>query len=198
MIRPTSETIIGHAYAKWIKSLYRDLPLLINQWKQRLVLANSAPNSFVRTLEFFWQRRAHGTCPFNPRKRRITRQMLDIYTDFAVARAAIAYHPRLLIRVGTVCQGPTIVDLIEAMIGHGKALQAGTSHAGVRTLQKAFEIGYSDKTGQLQDCWTTSWGVSMMLLLAQSSWGMATTKGCVLPPRLSVDLSRDRTDLQNR
>ena len=90
MIRPTSETIIGHAYAKWIQS-YRDLPVLINQWNS-VVRWELRTKFFLRTLEFFWQEGHTAHATFDEAEAE-TRQMLDIYTDFAVNDAAIPVIP---------------------------------------------------------------------------------------------------------
>jgi prolyl-tRNA synthetase len=124
VVRPTSETIIGHAYARWIKS-YRDLPVLINQWNS-VVRWELRTKLFLRTLEFFWQEghTAHAT---SEEAMAETRQMLDIYTDFAVNEAAIPVIPGRKSESERFA-GADQTYSIEAMMGDGKALQAGTSH----------------------------------------------------------------------
>jgi prolyl-tRNA synthetase len=180
VIRPTSETIIGHAYAKWIKS-YRDLPVLINQWNS-VVRWELRTKMFLRTLEFFWQEghTAHAT---HEEAEAETRQMLDIYTDFAVTEAAIPVIPGRKSESERFA-GADQTYSIEAMMGDGKALQAGTSHNLGQNFAKAFEIRYLDKTGELQYCWTTSWGLSTRFIGA-IIMVHGDDKGLVLPPRLA-------------
>jgi len=180
VIRPTSETIIGHAYARWIKS-YRDLPVLINQWNS-VVRWELRTKMFLRTLEFFWQEghTAHATYEEAEAE---TRQMLDIYTDFAVTEAAIPVIPGRKSESERFA-GADQTYSIEAMMGDGKALQAGTSHNLGQNFAKAFEIRYLDKTGELQYCWTTSWGLSTRFIGA-IIMVHGDDKGLALPPRLA-------------
>jgi prolyl-tRNA synthetase len=180
VVRPTSETIIGHAYAKWIKS-YRDLPVLINQWNS-VVRWELRTKLFLRTLEFFWQEghTAHATYEEAEIE---TRQMLDIYTDFAVNEAAIPVIPGRKSESERFA-GANETYSIEAMMGDGKALQAGTSHNLGQNFAKAFDIRYLDKTGELQYCWTTSWGLSTRFIGA-IIMVHGDDKGLVLPPRLA-------------
>jgi prolyl-tRNA synthetase len=180
VIRPTSETIVGHAYAKWIQS-YRDLPILINQWNS-VVRWELRTKLFLRTLEFFWQEghTAHATheeADFE------TRQMLDIYTDFAVREAAVPVIPGRKSDAERFA-GADQTFSIEAMMGDGKALQAGTSHNLGQNFAKAFEIRYLDKTGVLQHCWTTSWGLSTRFIGA-IIMVHGDDQGLILPPRLA-------------
>jgi prolyl-tRNA synthetase len=180
VVRPTSETIIGHAYAKWIKS-YRDLPILINQWNS-VVRWELRTKLFLRTLEFFWQEghTAHAT---HEEAEAETRQMLDIYTDFAVTEAAIPVIPGRKSESERFA-GADQTYSIEAMMGDCKALQAGTSHNLGQNFAKAFEIRYLDKAGELQYCWTTSWGLSTRFIGA-IIMVHGDDKGLVLPPRLA-------------
>jgi prolyl-tRNA synthetase len=180
VVRPTSETIVGHAYAKWIKS-YRDLPLLINQWNS-VVRWELRTKLFLRTLEFFWQEghTAHATYDEAEAE---TRQMLDIYTDFAVTEAAIPVIPGRKSESERFA-GADQTYSIEAMMGDGKALQAGTSHNLGQNFAKAFEIRYLDQTGELQYCWTTSWGLSTRFIGA-IIMVHGDDQGLVLPPRLA-------------
>ncbi len=180
VIRPTSETIIGHAYAKWIQS-YRDLPVLINQWNS-VVRWELRTKLFLRTLEFFWQEghTAHATLEEAEAE---TRQMLDIYTDFAVNEAAIPVIPGRKSQSERFA-GADATYSIEAMMGDGKALQAGTSHNLGQNFAKAFEIRYLDQAGALQHCWTTSWGLSTRFIGA-IIMVHGDDQGLILPPRLA-------------
>ena len=145
VIRPTSETIVGHAYAKWIQS-YRDLPVLINQWNS-VVRWELRTRLFLRTLEFFWQEghTAHATAEEGEAE---TRQMVDVYTDFAMREAAIPVIPGRKSDAEKFA-GADITYSLEAMMADGKALQFCTSHNLGQNFAKAFEIRYLDKTGVL-------------------------------------------------
>jgi prolyl-tRNA synthetase len=180
VIRPTSETIIGHAYAKWIQS-YRDLPVLMNQWNS-VVRWELRTKLFLRTLEFFWQEghTAHATLEEAEFE---TRQMLDIYADFAIKEAAVPVIPGRK-SDSEKFAGADITYSIEAMMGDGKALQAGTSHNLGQNFAKAFEIRYLDKGGVLQHCWTTSWGLSTRFIGA-IIMVHGDDQGLILPPRIA-------------
>ncbi len=180
VIRPTSETIIGHAWAKWIQS-YRDLPVLMNQWNS-VVRWELRTKLFLRTLEFFWQEghTAHATAEEAEGE---TRQMLDIYTDFAVNDAAIPVIPGRK-SVSERFAGADQTYSIEAMMGDGKALQSGTSHNLGQNFAKAFEIRYLDRNGRLQYCWTTSWGLSTRFIGAVIMVH-GDDQGLILPPKLA-------------
>ena len=180
VIRPTSETIIGHAYAKWIQS-YRDLPVLINQWNS-VVRWELRTKLFLRTLEFFWQEghTAHATAEEAEAE---TRQMVDVYTDFASTEAAIPVIPGRK-SDSEKFAGAEITYSLEAMMWDGKALQFCTSHNLGQNFAKAFEIRYLDKNGQLQHCWTTSWGLSTRVVGA-IIMVHGDDQGLILPPRLA-------------
>src|ERR1700691_4210558 len=180
VIRPTSETIIGHAYSKWIQS-YRDLPILINQWNS-VVRWELRTKLFLRTLEFFWQEghTAHATAEEAEAE---TRQMLDIYTDFAAREAAVPVIPGRKSAAERFA-GADQTYSIEAMMGDGKALQAGTSHNLGQNFSKAFAIRYLDREGVLQFCWTTSWGLSTRFIGA-IIMVHGDDQGLILPPRLA-------------
>ncbi len=180
VIRPTSETIIGHAYAKWIQS-YRDLPVLINQWNS-VVRWELRTKLFLRTLEFFWQEGHTAHATFEEAERE-TLQMLDIYADFAVNDAAIPVIPGRK-SLSERFAGADQTYSIEAMMGDGKALQAGTSHNLGQNFAKAFEIRYLDQGGALQYCWTTSWGLSSRFIGA-IVMVHGDDQGLVLPPKLA-------------
>ncbi|HTY64918.1 MAG TPA: proline--tRNA ligase [Acidobacteriota bacterium] len=180
VVRPTSETIIGHSFAKWIQS-YRDLPVLINQWNS-VVRWEMRTKLFLRTTEFFWQEghTAHATLEEAEAE---TRQMLDIYTKFAVEDAAIPVIPGLKSESERFA-GADQTYSIEAMMGDGKALQSGTSHNLGQNFAKAFEIRYLDKNGVQQHCWTTSWGLSTRFIGA-IIMVHGDDQGLILPPRLA-------------
>jgi prolyl-tRNA synthetase len=180
VIRPTSETIIGHAYAKWIQS-YRDLPILINQWNS-VVRWELRTKLFLRTLEFFWQEghTAHATAEEAETE---TRQMVDVYTDFARNEAAIPVIPGRK-SDSEKFAGADVTYSLEAMMGDGKALQFCTSHNLGQNFAKAFDIRYLDKTGVLQHCWTTSWGLSTRTVGA-IIMVHGDDQGLILPPRLA-------------
>jgi prolyl-tRNA synthetase len=180
VVRPTSETIIGHMYAKWIKS-YRDLPVLINQWAN-VVRWEMRTRLFLRTLEFYWQEghTAHETAEEAEIE---TRKMLDVYTDFAVNVAAVPVIPGLK-SDSEKFAGAVRSYTIEAMMGDTKALQSGTSHNLGQNFAKAFEIQYLDRNNELQFCWTTSWGLSTRFVGAVIMTH-GDDQGLVLPPRLA-------------
>ncbi len=180
VVRPTSETIIGHMYAKWIKS-YRDLPVLINLWNS-VVRWEMRTKLFLRTTEFYWQEghTAHATAEEAEAE---TLQMLDIYADFAEREAAVP-----VIR-GRKSQSEKFAGAvhsytIEAMMGDRRALQSGTSHNLGQNFAKAFEIRYLDRNNELQYCWTTSWGLSTRFIGA-IIMVHGDDQGLILPPRLA-------------
>src|ERR1700687_476375 len=180
VLRPTSETIIGHMWSKWIQS-YRDLPVLMNQWNS-VVRWELRTKLFLRTLEFYWQEghTAHAT---REEAEAETRQMLDIYTDFSVNDAAIPVIPGKKSDAEKFA-GADVTYSIEAMMGDGKALQSGTSHFLGQNFAQAFEVKYLDQNGQLQHCWTTSWGLSTRIIGA-IIMVHGDDQGLVLPPKLA-------------
>ncbi|GAC1663775.1 MAG: proline--tRNA ligase [Candidatus Acidiferrum sp.] len=180
VIRPTSETIIGHMWSKWIQS-YRDLPVLMNQWNN-VVRWELRTKLFLRTLEFYWQEghTAHAT---RAEAEAETRQMLDTYTDFAVNEAAIPVIPGVKSDAEKFAGAQTTFS-IEAMMGDGKALQAGTSHFLGQNFAEAFDVKYLDQGGVQQFCWTTSWGLSTRFIGA-IIMVHGDDQGLVLPPRLA-------------
>jgi len=179
-VRPTSETIIGHMYAKWIQS-YRDLPVLINQWAN-VVRWEMRTRLFLRTTEFLWQEghTAHAT---EQEAIEETLRMLDVYTDFAVNEAAIPVIPGRKSESEKFA-GAVASYTIEAMMKDGKALQAGTSHFLGQNFAKAFEIQFLDENNELQYAWTTSWGVSTRMVGAVVMTH-GDDQGLVLPPHLA-------------
>ncbi len=180
VVRPTSETIIGEMFAKWVQS-YRDLPLLINQWAN-VVRWEMRTRLFLRTTEFLWQEghTAHATAAEAVEE---TMKMLGVYADFAeqwmampVVQGEKTAGERFPGAVQTYC--------IEAMMQDRKALQAGTSHFLGQNFARASGIKFSDDKGAVEHAWTTSWGVSTRLV-----GGMIMTHGdddgMVCPPRLA-------------
>ena len=160
IVRPTSETIIGELFAKWIKS-YRDLPLLINQWAN-VVRWEMRTRLFLRTTEFLWQEghTAHATAEEALGE---TRQMLDVYADFAenfMAMPVITGEKTAAERF----PGADATYAIEAMMQDRKALQAGTSHFLGQNFAKSSGIKYLSAEGKEEFAWTTSWGVSTRLV----------------------------------
>lgn len=180
VVRPTSETIIGEAFAKWIQS-YRDLPLLINQWAN-VVRWEMRTRPFLRTAEFLWQEghTAHAT---EEDAEEETLKMLDVYADVAVNEAAIPVIKGQKSEQERFA-GALRTYTIEGMMGDKRALQSGTSHNLGQNFAKAFNIQYLDRNNQLQYCWTTSWGLSWRMI-----GGIIMThgddKGLRLPPRLA-------------
>ncbi len=180
VIRPTSETIIGTMYSKWIKS-YRDLPILINQWGN-VVRWEMRTRLFLRTLEFYWQE-GHTAHSSHEEAEEETLRILKIYTNFAIDDAAVPVIPGKK-SDSEKFAGAKHSYTIEAMMGDTKALQSGTSHDLGQNFAKAFNIQYLDQTNQLQYCWTTSWGLSTRFIGA-IIMTHGDDQGLVLPPRLA-------------
>ncbi|RJQ43430.1 MAG: proline--tRNA ligase [Anaerolineaceae bacterium] len=180
VVRPTSETIIGHMYSKWIKS-YRDLPVLINQWAN-VVRWEMRTRLFLRTLEFYWQEghTAHAT---SKEAEEETLRMLHIYEDFAINEAAVPVICGMKSETEKFA-GAVHSYTIEAMMGDTKALQSGTSHNLGQNFAQAFNIQYLDAQNQLQYCWTTSWGLSTRFIGA-IIMTHGDDQGLILPPRLA-------------
>ncbi|TDA65370.1 MAG: proline--tRNA ligase [Chloroflexi bacterium] len=180
VVRPTSETIIGYMYSKWIKS-YRDLPVLINQWGN-VVRWEMRTRLFLRTLEFYWQEghTAHATAEEAVEE---TVRMLNVYTDFAVNEAAVPVIPGRKSETEKFA-GASDSYTIEAMMGDTRALQSGTSHFLGQNFAKAFDIQFLDPNNQQQHCWTTSWGLSTRFIGA-IIMTHGDDQGLVLPPRLA-------------
>jgi prolyl-tRNA synthetase len=180
VIRPTSETIVGHFFAKWIHS-WRDLPMLLNQWAN-VVRWELRTRMFLRTTEFLWQEghTAHST---HPEALEETLRMLDVYAEVAQDVMAMPVIKGVKTRAEKFA-GALRSYSIEAMMQNGLALQAGTSHDLGQNFGKAFDVQFQSKEGQLEYVWQTSWGVSTRLI-----GGLIMThsddKGLVLPPKLA-------------
>lgn len=180
IVRPTSETIIGEMYSRWVQS-YRDLPILINQWAN-VVRWEMRTRLFLRTAEFLWQEghTAHAT---KQEAIEETEKMLKVYADFAknyMAMPVICGQKT----EGEKFPGAVHTYCIEAMMQDGKALQAGTSHFLGQNFAKASNIKFLAESGKTEFAWTTSWGVSTRLI-----GGLIMThsddNGLVLPPMLA-------------
>jgi prolyl-tRNA synthetase len=180
VVRPTSETIIGHMYAKWIKS-WRDLPILINQWGS-VMRWELRTKLFLRTAEFYWQEGHTAHADADEAKEEMFR-ILDIYYDFAVNEAALPMFK------GTKSEterfaGAQVTTSIEGMMQDKKALQSATSHYFGTNFAKAFEIQFLNKDNTLQFAETTSWGLSTRMIGA-IIMTHGDDQGLVLPPRLA-------------
>lgn len=180
VVRPTSETIIGAAYARWVQS-YRDLPILLNQWAN-VVRWEMRPRLFLRTAEFLWQEghTAHETAEEAVVE---TEKMLGVYEKFAKDFLALpvltgekSESERFPGAVRTLC--------IEAMVQDRKAVQAGTSHFLGQNFAKAANIQYLSREGKQEFAWTTSWGVSTRLI-GTLIMAHSDDDGLVLPPRIA-------------
>ena len=180
VVRPTSETIIGYMYSKWVKS-WRDLPVLINQWGS-VVRWELRTKLFLRTAEFYWQE-GHTAHASEQEAREETLRMLDVYEDFAVKECAIPVIKGIKSETEKFA-GAVMSTTIEAMMGDTKSLQSGTSHFLGQNFAKAFNIQYTDKNNELQYAWTTSWGLSTRMVGA-IIMTHGDDKGLILPPRLA-------------
>ena len=180
VVRPTSETIIGATYAKWVQS-YRDLPILINQWAN-VVRWEMRTRLFLRTTEFLWQE-GHTAHASEVEAVDETRRMLDVYATFAqdyMAMPVIKGEKT----AGERFPGAVNTYSIEAMMQDRKALQAGTSHFLGQNFSRAQSIKFQSQAGQEEFAWTTSWGVSTRLVGALIM-SHSDDDGLVLPPRLA-------------
>ncbi len=180
VIRPTSETIVGHFFAKWIQS-YRDLPLLFNQWAN-VVRWELRTRMFLRTSEFLWQE-GHTAHSSHEESLEEVLRMLDVYAEVAENVMAMPVIKGVKSQAEKFA-GALKSYSIEAMMQNGLALQAGTSHDLGQNFGKAFGVQFQSKEGKLDYVWQTSWGVSTRLI-----GGLIMThsddKGLVLPPRVA-------------
>ena len=180
VIRPTSETIIGHFFSKWIDS-WRDLPMLINQWCN-VMRWELRTRIFLRTGEFQWQEGHTAHATHDEAQEEVAR-MLDVYRDFCHEVMAVPViqgyktaNERFAGAIETRC--------IEAMMQDGKALQAGTSHDLGQNFGKAFDVMFQNQDGQRDYVWQTSWGVSTRLVGALIMTH-SDDDGLVCPPKLA-------------
>jgi prolyl-tRNA synthetase len=180
VVRPTSETIIGASYAKWVQS-YRDLPILINQWAN-VVRWEMRPRIFLRTTEFLWQE-GHTVHETEAEAREETKRMLDVYETFVRDHLAIPVYS------GEKSESerfPGAVQTlsIEAMVQDRKAIQAGTSHFLGQNFSRASGIQFQTRDGKQEFGWTTSWGATTRLI-GTLIMMHSDDDGLVLPPRIA-------------
>ncbi len=179
-IRPTSETIIGTMYSKWIQS-YRDLPVMMNQWCN-VMRWEKTTRPFLRTSEFLWQE-GHTVHATEEEAMEETMRMLDVYKTFAEETLAIPVFTGRKTEKEKFA-GAVATFGMEAMMLDGKSLQAGTSHYLGQNFSKAFDIKYLDKDGKLKYGYTTSWGSSTRLIGA-IIMAHGDQRGLVLPPKVA-------------
>jgi prolyl-tRNA synthetase len=180
IVRPTSETIIGAAYARWVKS-WRDLPILLNQWAN-VVRWELRPRLFLRTTEFLWQE-GHTAHETEMEAREEAMKMLRVYETFVRDFLAIPVisgekteSERFPGALQTLC--------IEAMAQDRKAIQAGTSHFLGQNFSKAAGIQFQSRAGSIEYAWTTSWGMTTRLIGALIM-AHGDDDGLALPPRIA-------------
>ena len=180
IVRPTSEVMVGTMYAKWVKS-WRDLPLLINQWAN-VVRWEKVTRPFLRTTEFLWQE-GHTAHETGDEAEVETLKILALYKEFAETELAMPVIDGLK-SDSEKFAGASRTYSIEALMGDGRALQAGTSHNLGQNFAKAFEIQFQGRDKTVQHAWTTSWGVSTRLI-----GGVIMThgddSGLILPPNIA-------------
>jgi prolyl-tRNA synthetase len=180
VVRPTSETIIGVMYAKWVQS-WRDLPILINQWAN-VVRWEKVTRLFLRTTEFLWQEghTAHETAAEAHDE---TLKMLGVYKNFAETELAMPVMDGQKTESEKFAGADTTYS-IEALMRDGRALQAGTSHNLGQNFSKSYDIKFQARDKSVQHVWTTSWGVSTRMI-----GGVIMTHGddggLILPPRIA-------------
>lgn len=179
-IRPTSETVIGTMYSKWINS-YRDLPVMMNQWCN-VMRWEKTTRPFLRTSEFLWQE-GHTVHASEEEAMEETMKMLEVYRSFAEETLAIPVYTGQKTEKEKFA-GAVATFGMEAMMLDGKSLQAGTSHYLGQNFSKAFNIKYLDKDGVQKYGYTTSWGVSTRLIGA-IIMAHGDQRGLVLPPKVA-------------
>jgi prolyl-tRNA synthetase len=181
VIRPTSETIIGASYAKWVKS-WRDLPILVNQWAN-VMRWEMRTRPFLRTAEFLWQEGHTAHATHDEAEAETLMVLNDVYVDILERVMAIP-----VLRGQKTDKekfaGALRTYAIEAMMQDGKALQAGTSHNLGQNFAKSFDIKYATQDNQDEYCWTTSWGTSTRLIGALIM-AHSDDDGLVLPPAIA-------------
>ena len=180
IIRPTSEVIIGTMYAKWIQS-WRDLPILINQWAN-VVRWEKVTRPFLRTTEFLWQE-GHTAHETEAEAQEETLKILALYKNFVENELAMPVMDGQKSESEKFA-GASRTYSIEALMGDGRALQAGTSHNLGQNFAKAFEIQFQGRDKTVQHAWTTSWGVSTRLI-GGAIMTHGDDSGLILPPRVA-------------
>jgi prolyl-tRNA synthetase len=180
VVRPTSEAIIGTMYAKWVQS-WRDLPILINQWAN-VVRWEKVTRPFLRTTEFLWQE-GHTAHETEREAEEETLKILDLYAETLATELAIPVVKGLKTESEKFA-GALRTYSMEALMGDGRALQAGTSHNLGQNFAKAFDITFQARDTSVQHVWGTSWGVSTRLIGAVIMVH-GDDSGLVLPPRVA-------------
>src|SRR5437868_11739930 len=180
VIRPTSEAIFGTMYAKWIQS-WRDLPILINQWAN-VVRWEKVTRPFLRTTEFLWQE-GHTAHETEAEAEEETLKILDLYAETVETELAVP------VMKGRKSESEKFAGAlrtysIEALMGDGRALQAGTSHNLGQNFAKAFDITFQARDKSVQHVWGTSWGMTTRLVGAVIMTH-GDDSGLVLPPRVA-------------
>ena len=180
VVRPTSETIIGASYARWVQS-YRDLPILINQWAN-VVRWEMRPRLFLRTSEFLWQE-GHTVHETEAEAWEETQRMLDVYQTFVRDHCAI---PAFAGEKSESERFPGAVQTlsVEAMVQDRKAIQAGTSHFLGQNFARASGIQFQTREGKQEFGWTTSWGMSTRMV-GTVVMAHGDDDGVILPPRIA-------------
>jgi len=181
VVRPTSETIIWNTYRNWIQS-YRDLPLLINQWAN-VVRWELRTKLFLRTTEFLWQEGHTAHATYEDAEEESLR-MLGVYRTFAQDFMALPVIEGRKTPRETFA-GADHTYTIEAMMGDGKALQAGTSHHLGQNFAKAFDVTFQTKEGKLESVFATSWGLTTRMIGALIM-AHGDDNGIVIPPKLAT------------
>jgi prolyl-tRNA synthetase len=180
VVRPTSEAIIGTMYANWVQS-WRDLPILINQWAN-VVRWEKKTYPFLRTTEFLWQE-GHTAHETEEEAEAETRMILDMYAEVCETVLAMPVVKGRKTESEKFA-GALRTYSIEALMGDGRALQAGTSHNLGQNFAKAFDITFQARDKSVQHVWGTSWGVTTRLI-----GGLIMThgddSGLVLPPAMA-------------
>ncbi|MCL4731370.1 MAG: proline--tRNA ligase, partial [Planctomycetes bacterium] len=184
IIRPTSETVIGHMYAQWVQSS-RVLPVLINQWCN-VMRWEMRTRLFLRTAEFLWQE-GHTAHETEHEAQQETLRMLEVYREFAEDVLAIPVIKGRKTEAEKF-PGANITYTIEGLMQDGKALQCGTSHNLGQNFSKAFDIKFTGRDQKLQHAWTTSWGVSTRLIGA-TIMAHSDDEGLILPPRVAPSVA---------
>lgn len=180
IVRPTSETIIGEMYSKWIKS-YRDLPMIMNQWCN-VVRWEKTTRPFLRTSEFLWQE-GHTVQATEQDAINNTMEMLEVYKKMCRELLAIPVLSGKKTERERFA-GAVSTYAIEALLRDGKCLQAGTSHFLGQNFAKSANIKFLDKDGQLKYGYTTSFGVSTRLIGAVVMVH-GDERGIKLPPKIA-------------
>ena len=180
VVRPTSEAIIGTMYAKWVQS-WRDLPILINQWAN-VVRWEKVTRPFLRTTEFLWQE-GHTAHETEAEAEEETRKILDLYKETVETEMAVPVVAGIKSESEKFA-GALRTYSIEALMGDGRALQAGTSHNLGQNFAKAFDITFQARDKSVQHVWGTSWGMTTRLVGA-AIMVHGDDSGLVLPPRVA-------------